>query len=89
MSLVSSDPCKERCSVCGSRCFGCNGHTRTATCGRKTLPDLHSCQQGHVWGTQADQREVLRANERETRREVLENIKYCVRCVRAVEKLGV
>jgi len=36
----------------------------------------------------ADMREVMRGNERETRREVLETIKGCGRCVEAVKRLG-
>ena len=52
------------------------------------MPDLHQCRDGHVWGTIVEMREVLRANERETRREVLENLKGCGRCTEKVRRLG-
>jgi len=90
MGLADSHPCRERCPFagCSCPCFGHSGHTSGAICGRKTVPDLHSCKNNHVWGTQADQREVLRANEREARREVREHIKGCVKCTAEVMRLG-
>jgi hypothetical protein len=87
VGLADSHPCRERCPTCDSPCFGHSGHTSSATCGRKTVPDLHSDRR-HVWGSQADYREVLRANEREARREVRESIQKCAKCVAIVQRLG-
>jgi hypothetical protein len=73
MSIADSTPCKAVCPVCRDRCFNRDGHLASATCGRKTLPELHCCRK-HCWGELADMREMLRANERETRREYREEI---------------
>lgn len=87
MPIVDSTPCPERCPICRQRCLSASGHTRRETCGRKVLPELHACTQ-HAWGSLADLREMLRANEQEARREAKESIKKCSRCVAEIERLG-
>ena len=88
MSLIDSQPCRERCPTCQGRCWGRDGHSDRAKCGAKTIPELHQCRQNHVWGTLADMREVLRGNEKETRREVLETVKGCLKCEVKIRRLG-
>ena len=51
MKLTDSRPCPERCPICGGKCFGgAIGHTSAATCGAKTIPQVHTCVK-HCWGT--------------------------------------
>lgn len=73
VNLAESNPCPERCPICREKCYGALGHSMTATAGRKTLAEVHQCRK-HCWGSLAEMREMLRANERETRRELEDNL---------------
>ena len=84
MNLAESHPCPERCPVCKEKCYGSAGHSFTATAGRKTLPEVHQCRK-HCWGTLAEMREMLRANEKETRHEFEESMGHRLRSARAVK----
>lgn len=78
--------CPERCPICKERCANRSGHSMCATAGRG-LAELHSCRR-HVWGTLAEWCEAQRACARLARREVMESIKNCARCLAIVKRLG-
>jgi hypothetical protein len=82
-----SNPCQARCPQCGSSCFGRQGHSFRKTAGRG-VANLHACRQ-HVWGSMAELGEVLRSESIETRKEVLDVLKDCGRCVAKIRRLGV
>jgi len=84
MNLAESHPCKARCPQCQGRCFNSEGHLRKETCGRKTLPEVHCCTR-HCWGDLSDLREMLRANERECRREYDELMRGKLKSARSVK----
>lgn len=85
-AIGDTKPCGELCPACKSRCFGRSGHTAIRTAG-KGFAQLHQCRL-HVWGSIGDAVEVSRAEARETRREVIESIGGCGRCVAVVKRLG-
>ena len=87
MNLAESHPCNQRCPICNERCYGKEGHAFIRTAGRG-YAQPHQCRQ-HFWGTGAEWVEITRAEGIASRREVVESIKKCAKCVRAVEKLGV
>jgi hypothetical protein len=72
-ALAESVPCKSRCPQCGGRCINAEGHLSAETCGRKVLPEIHCCLK-HCWGSLTDLHSMLRANNRETRRELEEEL---------------
>jgi len=88
MSITDSVPCKERCPFagCGERCYGKEGHTRIATAG-KGYAQPHQCRK-HIWAENSDWIEIMRSEGRETRKEVIESLHACPRCVAAVKRLG-
>ena len=81
-----SNPCPERCPKCGDKCTGGAGHSACKTAGRG-LAELHGCRR-HVWGTVAENCEAQRACARLTRKEVIETLKGCPKCIAAVKRLG-
>lgn len=85
-AIADSVPCAERCPICHERCYGKQGHNRCATAG-KHYAQPHMCRR-HFWGTSADWIEIARSEGHETRREVVETIQGCRRCVEAVKRLG-
>jgi len=82
-----SCPCPERCPKCGRRCFGRIGHSSIRSAG-KGYAQPHQCQCGLNWLSGAEAVEVMRAEGRATRAEVIESIKGCAKCVAIVKRLG-
>lgn len=83
--ITKSEPCDSRCPICKTRCYGSKGHSYMATAGRKSLAELHQCP-SHCWGTLAELRQTLMANEKATRAEALEEISRTHRPINARTK---
>jgi len=88
-AIVESCPCQSRCPQCKTRCDGADGHSfiKSASNGRGYATP-HSCRQHGIWANGAEWIQIMRSEARETRREVLESIKKCGRCVEIVRRLG-
>lgn len=85
MSITDSRPCPERCPICAGKCFGgAIGHTSAATCGAKTIPQVHTCVK-HCWGTLAQMHEMLRFNTKATERECEENMGKRLKSARVMQ----
>jgi len=85
--LVESVPCYSRCPVCKRACFGAEGHGRIATAG-KGHATPHHCAIHGVWASNAEWVEIMRSEDRATRKECAEAVKGCGRCAAAIERLG-